>query len=205
MYSYVSWVVTQRYRSFGTTYWSHLKGSSCPKNPLTLEDGTKSAVPNRRYQITLRCVITQKMEGVISTVVEASDHAQFHVLPRQPRRQLAFLSSARLRRWSGWLSLPLKNATSYCRMAWTSTVPRSSPQRPQFRRLWSAPEGISQYWATGTLTLILAIKHSDAEQSSYSPSSEKPGSYPKLNQFTDIYLVIIIYLYSMSLSPILCC
>jgi hypothetical protein len=34
MYSYVSWVVTQRYRRFGTTYRSHFKGSSCPKKSL---------------------------------------------------------------------------------------------------------------------------------------------------------------------------
>jgi len=69
-------------------------------------------------------------------------------------------------------------------MAWTSTVPRSSPQKPQFRRQGSAPAARSHYWVTGTVVVTVIREHYEVvEPRHYSLSSYKPGSKPRLNHF----------------------
>ena len=64
MNSYVFCVLTRSKvvwnRRFGTKYRSHLQGRCCPRRPFLRWD--RYVVPKRRFQTTLRRVITQKTE-----------------------------------------------------------------------------------------------------------------------------------------------
>jgi hypothetical protein len=76
--SSVFWVITRRrlvkHRRFGTTYRSHLQGSSVFfLGHLILEDGTRQVVPKRRCLTNLPRVMTQKTEEVRKTAAEAND------------------------------------------------------------------------------------------------------------------------------------
>ena len=72
----VFWVVTQCKvvwnRCVGTTYRSHLQGSSCPRRIWDRE-----VIPKRRLKTTLLLVITQKTEEFSSVAAETNDLAFF--------------------------------------------------------------------------------------------------------------------------------
>jgi hypothetical protein len=72
----VFWVITRHKtvsnRRFGTTYWSHIQGSSFKEHDPWRWDW--QTVTKRRFHTTLRRVITQKTEQFSSTAAEAYDH-----------------------------------------------------------------------------------------------------------------------------------